>query len=190
MLWSRLSSAPIYKGDMSMLFNKRIKFATKDRAVKIPYKNKEDLGYDIYPFFSEKWFELPPFATRLIPTGLISSIPEDYGIILKERGSTGSVGLGLRAGVIDSGYRGEWFVAITNHNDTPVYICKSEYRGDLEKEMQTKEIYNYLVYSYDKAICQAVVVRNYNFDVEIVSVATIQKDKSLRGSGKLGSSGK
>jgi len=39
----------------------------------------------------------------------------------------------VQAGVIDSGYTGEWFVALYNGNDIPVIIEKKQLISDLEK---------------------------------------------------------
>lgn len=57
---------------------------------------------------------IAPQETRIIPTGLISAFPTGYVVILKERRSAGTRGMGQRSGVIDSEYRGEWLVSITN----------------------------------------------------------------------------
>ena len=71
----------------------------------IPAKRKEDAGYDLYPCFEEDYLEILPHETRMIPLGVASAFSEDWVMILKERGSTGTKGIAQRAGVIDSGYR-------------------------------------------------------------------------------------
>lgn len=88
----------------------------------IPTKEDEDLGYDIYACTEEEYIIIPPHKTILIPTGIASSCDPKYGIILKDRGSNGSKGIHVYAGVIDSGYRDEWFVAWHNSNDIPVAL--------------------------------------------------------------------
>ena len=74
----------------------------------------EDAGFDIYARFDEEYMVIAPQETRIIPTGLISAFPTGYVVILKERRSAGTRGMGQRSGVIDSEYRGEWLVSITN----------------------------------------------------------------------------
>ena len=76
-----------------------VKFAAKEGVI-IPSKRDEDAGYDIYPFFEGDNLEIKPGETVMIPTGLYSAFSKDYVAILKERGSTGTKGMGQRAGVI------------------------------------------------------------------------------------------
>ena len=133
-----------------------------------------------------------PHNTKLIPTGLKSIIPKNYYVQIQERGSTGSKGIKYSAGVIDSNYRGEWFLAITNTNDVPLVL----YDGDLAEDfpsqvLETWNKANAICYPLYKAIFQGVV-HKVNEDIDIVEVDsyTILKDKTKRGTGKLGSSGK
>lgn len=163
----------------------KLKFARKNAGVIIPSKREEDAGFDIYANFGQSNIVINPNETKMIPTGIISSFPSGYVIILKERGSTGSKGIGQRCGVIDSGYRDEWFVPLTNHNNKPIVITK-ETNEDTIKILSE----DYIVYPYGKAICQAILLELPNTEVEEVSVEDIMKDKSERGKGSLGSSGK
>ena len=101
--------------------NKLFFAKVKPNAI-IPTKENEDLGYDIYACTEEEYIIIPPHKTILIPTGIASSCDPNYGIILKDRGSNGSKGIHVYAGVIDSGYRDEWFVAWHNSNDIPVAL--------------------------------------------------------------------
>lgn len=160
-----------------------IKFAKTKNAAKIPSKRTEDAAFDVYACFEEDYMLIKPNKTVMIPTGIASSCNPDYCIILKERGSTGSKGLGLRAGVIDSGYRGEWFVAITNHTDDNYWIVKEG--KDFPRISSFCK-----VYPYEKAIAQAVVVPVPEVEVEEISYEELQVIPSERGSGKLGSSSK
>ena len=93
-----------------------VKFAKVRPDAIIPSKRDEDMGFDIYACFDEDYIFLQPGETKLIPTGIASTCDSDYGFALRERGSTGSKGIALRCGVIDSGYRNEWFVCLTNTN--------------------------------------------------------------------------
>ena len=152
----------------------------KPNAV-IPSKRLEDGAFDIYACFDEDFIYLEPHETKLIPSGIASAFSNDYVAILKERGSTGSKGIGQRCGVIDSGYRGEWFVAMTNHNSQPLVIAKESVAHQFE---------GIVVYPYEKAICQCMMVEVPKLEIEEKSYADLLEMKSERGIGALGSSGK
>ena len=96
------------------MMNTTVKFARVRPTAIIPTKRDEDAGFDIYADFEDDFIIIDPHTTTLIPTGIASACDADYCFILKERGSTGSKGIAQRCGVIDSGYRNEWFVPITN----------------------------------------------------------------------------
>lgn len=164
---------------------KTISFARINEEIKIPTKRIGDAGYDIYPYFQEEFMLIQPHETKIIPTGLYSMFDKDYVVILKERGSTGTKGIGQKCGVIDSIYRGEWLVPITNHNDKPLVIHK-----DLTDQKKMSLEKDYIVYPYEKAICQAIIFELPKFQVQEVPLAVIENSKTERGAGKLGSSGK
>lgn len=153
---------------------------TKEEAV-IPSKREEDGAFDIYSCFDEAYRKINPHETVLIPTGISSAFSSDYVAIIKERSSTGSKGIGQRCGVIDSGYRGEWFIALTNHNEQPLVIAKEEVKEDFP---------GCIVYPYEKAICQCLMVEVPKLEVQEISREDLLAMKSLRGTGALGSSGK
>ena len=92
----------------------------------MPSKRDEDAGFDIYTIENEA--VLKPGETKFFSTGLRSAFPKNYWVEIKERGSTGAVGLSVRSGVIDSGYRGEWKIMLTNVNKYPV-----EFSYDVDK---------------------------------------------------------
>jgi dUTP pyrophosphatase len=152
----------------------------KESAI-IPTKRPEDAGYDIYANFDEESITIQPHETKMIPTGIASAFPQGYVCILKERGSTGSKGIGQRCGVVDSGYRGEYFVAVTNHNDKPLVITKTPDKHNADNEV---------IYPYSKAICQAILVAIPEFESKEIAYAELQEIKSERGTGKIGSSNK
>ena len=103
-----------------------VKVAKVRPTAKIPTKRDEDAGYDIYADFEEDYILIPPHDTVMIPTGIASACDTDFCLILKERGSTGTKGMAQRCGVIDSGYRNEIFVPITNTTNQRIYIIKKE----------------------------------------------------------------
>lgn len=161
-----------------------IKFAKLYDDVIIPSKREEDGGMDIYARFDMDYIIVPPHATKMIPTGLISAFDSAYVAILHERGSTGTKGIGQRCGVIDSGYRGEWNVPITNHNERPLIIHK-------KSAVIPATLLEYcILYPYGKAISQCIMQKVPKLEVEECTVEEILAIKSERGNGKLGSSGK
>ncbi len=156
----------------------------------IPTKEKWNAGFDIYPCFEEEYLIIKPGETVLVPTGVASAIPEGYYIQIQERGSSGSKGIKYSAGVIDSSYRGEWFLAATNANLKPVIILKKDINefGEPEKTIIEEA---YVVYPYSKALFQGIVHCVHNeFDVCELSFGELADISSKRGGGKLGSSGK
>lgn len=151
----------------------------KDGA-KIPSKTDGNAGYDVYALFPERSRVIYPHETVMIPTGIASIIEQDFYFQLFERGSTGTKGIGQRCGVIDSSYRGEWFIPITNHNNKPIIIFKA---GEIIPE-------GYIAYPYEKALTQAVLLPVPRTLVKEISNEEFAKCGTDRGAGMLGSSGK
>lgn len=158
-----------------------ILFAKSKKSAIIPSKKAENGGYDIYACFDEEYMSLKPHETTMIPTGIHSAFSSDYVGIIKERGSTGSKGIKVSCGVIDSGYRGEWFVALYNSTDSTIQISKQV--DEYSKKMFPK-------YPYSKAIAQIVFVPVPKLKAHEISLEELKKLSSERGLGKLGSSGK
>ena len=168
----------------------KIYFAKVREDAKIPEREIWNAGIDIYPCFDEDYMIIEPHSTALVPTGIASAIPVDYYIQIHERGSSGSKGIKYSAGVIDSSYRVEWFLATTNTNDKPVLISKLNMDSipSSVKEVIEKA---YIVYPYTKALFQGIVHNVHNeLEREEISYDELQAIPSERGSGKLGSSGK
>ena len=171
-----------------------VKFAkTKPNAI-IPTKRLEDAGYDVYPCFDEDYIIIKPHTTVIIPTGIASACDTDYCFVLHERSSTGTKGMAQRCGIIDSGYRGEWGVPITNTNDVPIVICKKESITDFN-DFASILLFsygeaNYILYPYEKAICQALVLPVPEVEIEEYTYEELKAIPSERGTCRLGSSGK
>lgn len=161
----------------------KIYFSKMYDDVIIPSKREEDAGYDVYPHFTEDCMTIEPHKTVKIGTGLISAFDKKYVAILKERGSTGIKGMGIRAGIIDSGFRGEWIIAITNHNTKPLIIAKKNIINYMDS-------YKNIIYPYEKAICQCIILENPNIQLEEKDMNEILNMCSERGDGKFGSSKK
>lgn len=160
----------------------KIKFAKVKPNAKIPTKRLEDAGMDIYACFDEPNMIIEPHETKLIPTGIASSCSTDYCFVLKERGSTGTKGIAQRCGIIDSGYRSEWFVPVTNTTDRLLVLYNDD-SGLIKDAMAIQ-------YPTTKAICQALVVPVPVVEVEEISYEELKEIPSERGMGSRGSSGK
>lgn len=159
-----------------------IKFAKiRDGAV-IPTKRDEDSDYDLYACFDGEEFIIPPLSSAFVPTGLVSAFDSSLGVKYEERGSNAKWCGIIQAGVIDSGYRGEWIVAIYNGNTVPVRITKAV------AEVTRTE--NAVLVPYSKAICQFHVREIPKVEIQETSAEEILAVPSERGAGKLGSSGK
>lgn len=161
-----------------------VKFAKVRHDAKIPTKRREDAAFDLYACFDEDWIRIEPHTNKLIPTGIASAFDPEWAIVFRERGSTGVKNMKVNAGVIDSGYRGEYFVSIYNGNDAPLYIAKY-----LDGE-QSPEDKNAIVYPYSKAIAQALVIPVPEVCIEEIHYDELQLIASERGMGALGSSNK
>ena len=180
-----------------------VKFAKVRPDAIIPSKRDEDMGFDIYACFDEDYIIINPHETKLIPTGLASACDPGYGFLVFERGSTGSKGIARRCGVIDSGYRDEWFIGLTNTTDKDLYISKisaadiaKKQYGAFEKVSHTlyklieDGVNNAIIYPYSKAIAQALLIPVPKVNKKEISYEDLKSIPSERGLGSLGSSGK
>lgn len=148
----------------------------------IPSKRDEDGAYDIYANFLEEEMIINPNEAKMIPTGIASAFSKDWRIVFQERGSTGSIGLKVNAGLIDSGFRGEWFVILNNCSNKSIHITKT-----VEK---TTILLDKVLYPYIKAICQAKTQQVPKVGIKEIPYDELIKFTSDRGIGSLGSSGK
>lgn len=164
-----------------------IHFARLRAKARLPHKRPEDAGYDIYACLKGHMLCIAPFSTALVPTGIASACPAGYYFQIQERGSTGSRGLAKRSGVIDSGYRGEWFLAMTNLNPLPLYIAEPALRPLL---VEAERAGRALVHYTDKAIAQAVLHSLPDAALVELSAEELLSIPSARGSGALGSTDK
>jgi dUTP pyrophosphatase len=169
-----------------------IRWYARHEGVKIPTKRDEDVAYDIYTDL-KTYFILNPHETYAFPTGLSVVLPQGYWLNLRERGSTAKYGLSVRAGVVDTGYRGEIFVALTNISDAPVvFNATEEDKVKLEAE-HSKFLFlpEYQYYPKDKAIIQGILEEKCAAkSVAITKEEFDALEPTERGEGKTGSSGK
>lgn len=162
--------------------NNTIFFSKLRQDAIIPSKRDEDGAYDVYACFDEPVLKIEPHQIVAVPTGIASAFEPKYRIVFQERGSTGSIGLKVNAGLIDSGFRGEWVVFLHNLNHKTIYISK-EYDN-------VTEYYEYICYPYKKAICQAKLQAVPVVEIMEIPYEDLLKFKSERGTGMLGSSNK
>lgn len=148
----------------------------------IPSKRFEDSGYDIYANFEQEQIEIKPSEVVLIPTGIASSLLPKYRFIVKERSSTGTKCMAVRAGVIDSGYRGEWFIAMNNTGRKNIIISKH-----VNTLIETD---HNILYPYTKAIAQANLEIVPAVKTKTITFEELQAIPSERKAGKSGDSGK
>lgn len=151
----------------------------------VPTRDPENAGFDVYACFDQGYMRIRPHQTVMIPTGICSAFPSNLVGILKERGSTGTKGMEQRSGVIDSGYRGEWFVPITNGTNEDILIIKTG-ACDLEEDLSPNPVY----YPYNKAISQVIFFEVPKIQTVVEDPEVVQSIASKRGKGALGSSGK
>ena len=156
----------------------------------IPTKEPENAGYDIYPCFELPNMAILPHTTSLVPTGIACALNEKWYFQVEERGSTGSKGIKKSAGVIDSGYRGEIFIAVTNTNDKSLIISKDpddkSYMDMIPDWLKENGV---IIYPYKKAIAQLVLHEVPRMKTIEISYESLLKIPSKRMTGKLGSSG-
>lgn len=159
----------------------------------VPTKRDEDAGYDIYASFSGDYFVIPSLTTVPVPTGVKIGCSKDYYLQVEERGSTGKIGLKKSAGVMDSGYRGEYFILLTNANKKDIIISSktAEHIGDKFKiGNKTYKLKNCIIYPKTKAIAQLIVLPVPKMKITEVSLEEFDKFSSERGTGIYGSSKK
>lgn len=173
--------------------NNTILFAKVRDTATIPSKREEDGCYDVYADFEEDELRIKRGEVVLVPTGIASAFSSKYRInCARERGSTGKIGLQVLSGQIDSGYRGEWFVALHNSTDKDIVISKS-YKDTttvVGHEVATGHCHQIVYYPYTKAICQCAVEIVPQVRLKEIKIDDLEKIPSERGKTKLGQSGK
>jgi dUTP pyrophosphatase len=88
----------------------------------------EDLGYDL---FALEAATLAPHATVKVRTGIAVEARDPrtgapLGLLVRDRSSMAARGIATTGGVIDSGYRGEILVVMTNLGDATMELKSGE----------------------------------------------------------------
>ena len=100
----------------------------RERAVIPTYGSAEAAGADLYACLEGKII-IAPGETAFVPTGIAMEIPTGCAGLVFARSSLGTkrgLAPANKVGVIDSDYRGEFFVALHNHGKLPQEIEHGE----------------------------------------------------------------
>lgn len=100
----------------------------RDNAVIPTYGSAEAAGADLYACLEET-IVVAPGETVFVPTGLAMEVPKGCAGLVFARSSLGAkrgLAPANKVGVIDSDYRGEFFVALHNHGKQPQEIGHGE----------------------------------------------------------------
>lgn len=129
----------------------------------LPHQGSEEAaGYDV---FVSKETLINPKETVLVPLGFAMAIPKGYHAKLVLRSSTGlktNLRLGNQVGIIDSDYRGEVKLIMTNIGNHPVRLFK------------------------DERVAQMLIEKNIEATFKVVD----KLPETKRGKGGFGSTGK
>jgi len=94
------------------------------KTAKLPTKDDPtDAGIDVY---TNEAYTLQPGEVHAFTTGISVEFSKGYVALLWDRSGLGIKGIHRLAGVIDSGYRGEWKIVLLNTTSEPFEI----YAGD------------------------------------------------------------
>ena len=100
----------------------------RENAVIPTYGSAEAAGADLYACLAGK-ITIAPGETAFVPTGIAMEIPTGCAGLVFARSSLGTkrgLAPANKVGVIDSDYRGEFFVALHNHGKLPQEIEHGE----------------------------------------------------------------
>ena len=100
----------------------------RENAVIPTYGSAEAAGADLYACLEET-IVIAPGETVFVPTGLAMEVPKGCAGLVFARSSLGAkrgLAPANKVGVIDSDYRGEFFVALHNHGNLPQEIGHGE----------------------------------------------------------------
>ncbi len=164
----------------------KVKKLKKDAVV--PSKREEDAGYDLYAVFEEDPIFLFPGDIYLAPLGISTQFPKNYVFYIVERSGSGSKGLSTRAGVVDSGYRGEILTPLNNTSNKLIILSnkdEEEIKNNFSEEIKNYEN-NFIIYPQSKAIAQGLLLYSPNAQVEEVD----ELDESERKEKGFGSTNK
>ena len=100
----------------------------RENATIPTYGSVEAAGADLYACLEEP-VTIAPGETVFIPTGIAMEVPKGCAGLVFARSSMGAkrgLAPANKVGVIDSDYRGEFFVALHNHGKQPQQVLHGE----------------------------------------------------------------
>ena len=102
-----------------------IKIKLISKEAKLPtYAHSGDAGFDIY---STESGAIKPGSIKIFSTGIASEFSEKWFVLFRDRsGLAAKYGIHILAGVLDSGYRGEWKVVLVNLGKKNYKVEKGE----------------------------------------------------------------
>lgn len=93
-----------------------------DSAIPFKYIRENDACMDMYSLVETV---IPPHETQIIPTGIALEIPHGWEGIVRGRSGMAAKGINTHVGTVESDYRGDVGVVLTNTTDKPFTINKS-----------------------------------------------------------------
>jgi dUTP pyrophosphatase len=154
-----------------------------------PTKREEDAAYDLYGIYGNDAIFMYPGDIYLAPLGIAVEFDKNYVFFITERSGSGSKGISTRAGVIDSGYRGEYKIPL-NNTSNKLIILSNVTEEELKEKYQEKFKgfeENLIIYPQSKAIAQGLVIQLApHCEIEEVD----EMSSSQRSDGGFGSTGK
>lgn len=119
-----------------------VKVKKLDESAVVPNKEDGNIGWDFCTNVGQE-ICLYPGERFKFPTGIALEIPSGYAMMLWDRsGLSTKEGLHRLAGVIDSAYRGEIIVCLTNLGLEPVIVKPGQkiIQGIIQEEIPAKMI--------------------------------------------------
>ena len=105
----------------------KVKIKKIRRSARIP--TYATAGSACFDFYAVEDAIIAPSSTKVLPTGLAFELPSDHVMLLFLRSSLSKRGYLSNVGVVDSDYRGEVFVSISNSSPGHYFITKGERLG-------------------------------------------------------------
>lgn len=95
--------------------------ASEDMVLKAAHEFRTE-----YNHYDEKYVSIPIMHNVVVPLGIQTSFDANIVAIVKDRSSLAAAGVYTSAGVIDSGYRGEWKILMRNCSANDFVISRGD----------------------------------------------------------------
>lgn len=190
--------------------NNELYFAKTIETAIIPMKRKEDAGYDCFIGNRNKSIIIFPSTNEIIDTGIATAYSDEYTTIFFDKSGFGSKNITVTGGVFDSGYRGSYYVSLSNLNKDKYLIFTNKFEESEEimknkythYDLQNMKFISEIRSPYDitvipvekciikninKSIIQIVVLPVPKMEIKEISFDELQSIPSERKDGKFGS---